>query len=194
MILVDANLLIYAVDADSSHHAVARRWLETALSGPGWVGLPWIVVLAFVRVTTRSGILRRPLRVEQAIGYVDEWLAQPCVRLVTPGDRHWSILRGLLEGCGTAGNLTSDAHLAALAIEHGCVIASTDNDFKRFSGVGLHNPLGGAGGKCYRRSLDHPGISLLHQAGGFAPQPPPTSCCCCSASSVAPFDDARRRS
>ncbi len=141
MILLDANLLIYAIDSDSPHHAKSRRWLEETLSGDMAVGLPWIVVLAFVRITTRAGIMSRPLSPEQAIGFVDGWLAQPYVALVGPGENHWPVLRNLLLATGTAGNLTSDAHLAALAIEHGCEIASADNDFLRFPGVTLVNPL-----------------------------------------------------
>lgn len=141
MILLDANLLIYAIDADSPHHTRARRWLERTLSGDTRVGLPWIVVLAFVRVTTRAGILRNPLSVEQAVGFIDDWLAQPYVALVGPGEGHWPVLKNLLIGGGATGNLTSDAHLAALAIEYGCEIASTDNDFRRFTGVTLVNPL-----------------------------------------------------
>jgi toxin-antitoxin system PIN domain toxin len=142
VILVDVNLLIYAIDTDSAHHARARRWLEETLSGDTWVGLAWIVLLAFVRVTTRAGIMRNPLSPEQAVGFVDTWLAQPYVALVGPGDGHWPVLRNLLLSGGTAGNLTSDAHLAALAIEHGCQIASADNDFRRFAGVTLVNPVG----------------------------------------------------
>jgi uncharacterized protein len=141
VILVDANLLIYAVDADSPHHRPARRWLEETLSGNAWIGLPWIVVLAFLRITTRPGILRKPLPAEAALDYVDSWLRQPYVRLVAPGDKHWPILRSLLQTSGAAGNLTSDAHLAALALEHGCEIASTDSDFGRFAGVNHRNPL-----------------------------------------------------
>jgi toxin-antitoxin system PIN domain toxin len=141
VILLDANLLIYAIDADSPSHGRARRWLEQTLSTDTWVGLPWIAVLAFVRITTRAGIMRRPLSVEQAIGFIDDWLAQPYAVLVGPGDGHWPILRNLLIAAGAAGNLTSDAHLAALAIEHGCEIASTDNDFRRFPGITLVNPL-----------------------------------------------------
>jgi toxin-antitoxin system PIN domain toxin len=141
VILLDANLLIYAIDADSPHHKRARRWLEKTLSSDVRVGLPWIVVLAFVRITTRAGILRTPLSIEHAVGFVDEWLAQPYVTLISPGEAHWPVLRNLLISGGAAGNLTSDAHLAALAIENGCEIASTDNDFRRFAGIKLVNPL-----------------------------------------------------
>jgi toxin-antitoxin system PIN domain toxin len=141
VILLDANLLIYAVDADAPQHARARRWLERTLSGDALVGLPWIVVLAFLRVTTRPGVLRRQLSAEQAIGYVDEWLDQPYVEVVEAGAGHWPLLKKLLLEVGSAGNLTSDAHLAALAIEGGCELASTDHDFARFSGLRLVNPL-----------------------------------------------------
>jgi len=141
VILIDANLLIYAVDADSAHHRQARRWLETTLSGTTVVGLPWIVILAFLRITTRAGLLRRPLTPEAAIAYVDGWLNQPYVEAIAPGPGHWLVLRSLLRAAGTAGNLTSDAHLAAMAIERGYSVCSTDNDFRRFQGLEHVNPL-----------------------------------------------------
>jgi toxin-antitoxin system PIN domain toxin len=141
VILVDANILIYAVDADSPHHAPARRWLEETLSGDTPVALPWVVILAFLRITTRSGILRNPLPAEAAIEYVESWLQQPYVSAIGPGEHHWPVLRSLLRASGTAGNLTSDAHVAAMALEHGCTIASADNDFRRFAGISHLNPL-----------------------------------------------------
>ena len=141
MMLVDANLLIYAIDADSAHHVKARRWLEKMLSSDTWVGLPWIALLAFVRITTRAGIMRKPLSVEQAVGFIDSWLAQPYVTFVGPTETHWPVFRNMLVSNGTVGNLTSDAHLAALAIERGCELASADNDFRRFTGVTLVNPI-----------------------------------------------------
>lgn len=144
MILLDANVLIYAVDSDAPHHAKARRWLERTLSGDTAVGLPWIVALAFLRITTRTGVLRHQLSAEQAIAFVDEWLEQPCVELVGPGAGHWPLLKKLLREVGAAGNLTSDAHLAALAIESGAELASTDHDFRRFAGVRVLNPLADA--------------------------------------------------
>ena len=141
MILVDANLLIYAIDADSPHHAAARPWLEGVLSGTARVGFAWVVILAFLRITTRPGILRRPLPLDQALGYLSEWLALPNVVAVAPGERHWPVLQNLLTATGAAGNLVSDSHLAALAIEHGYTIYSTDHDFQRFAGITHVNPL-----------------------------------------------------
>lgn len=141
MILLDANLLIYAVNQDLSQYKKVHAWLEQTLSGSMTVGLPWVVALAFIRITTNPRIFESPLSVEQACEYVDGWLAQPVVSRVVPGERHWSILRELLHEVGTAANLTMDAHLAALALEHGYTIYSTDNDFKRFTGVRHVNPL-----------------------------------------------------
>ncbi len=141
MILVDANLLIYAVNRDAPHHARARRWWETALSGSERVGLAWVVILAFLRVTTRPGILERPLGTEAAVRYIDEWLDRPMVELVVPGEAHWHILRNLLLSSGTLGNLTSDAHLAAMALACGAEICSADYDFRRFPGIRHRNPL-----------------------------------------------------
>ena len=143
MILVDANLLIYAVDSDAPHHAGARHWLEDTLSGGEHVGLAWVVVLAFLRVTTRPGVLVRPLHADAALSYVDVWLELPNVEAVGPGPNHWPIMRNLLKAAGTLGNLTSDAHLAALAIERGAALYSTDHDFARFSGLQHVNPLAG---------------------------------------------------
>ena len=111
------------------------------LSDPAPVGLPWIVIRAFVRITTRAGIMRRPLSPAEALDYVDSWLQQPCVEIIAPGEQHWPILRRLLEITGTAGNLTSDAHIAALALERGASVCSTDHDFARFPGIRHVSPL-----------------------------------------------------
>lgn len=111
------------------------------LSDTAHVGLPWIVILAFVRITAREGIMRRPLSTAAALAHVDSWLEQPCVEVSAPGARHWPILRRLLEATGMAGNLTSDAHIAALALEHGAAVCSTDHDFARFPGIRHINPL-----------------------------------------------------
>ena len=141
MILVDANLLIYAVDSDAPHHDRARRWLEDTLSSGEHVGLAWVATLAFLRVTTRAGLLVRPLDPDDALAYVDSWLELPNVEAVGPGPNHWPVMRNLLKTTGTLGNLTSDAHLAALAIERGAALYSTDHDFARFPGLEHVNPL-----------------------------------------------------
>ena len=140
MIVVDANILIYAVDRDSEHHEIAKRWLERALSGDESVGLPWNVLLAFLRIVTRPGILRHQLSVEQAVRYLDEWLDVPVARPLAPSSQHWAVLRGLLLTAGTAGNLSSDAHLAALAMEHGARLLTLDHDFRRFKGLRVEVP------------------------------------------------------
>lgn len=141
MKLLDLNLLIYAVNRDSPRHRQAKAWLEEVLSGNEPVALPWNVILGFVRITTNSRILPGALSVEGAVSIVDSWLAQPVVKLISPGSEHWRILRALLITAGTAGNLTTDAHLAALAIEHGAELCSTDTDFARFAKLRWANPL-----------------------------------------------------
>lgn len=141
MILIDANLLIYAVNRDAPLHKPARAWWEATLSGNRITGIPWVSALAFLRITTSARIFPQPLYPEQAIAYLDGWLAQPAVQMVSPGDRHWAILRNLLRHAGMGGNLTTDAHIAALALEGGHAVYSTDNDFKRFAGVHHVNPL-----------------------------------------------------
>jgi toxin-antitoxin system PIN domain toxin len=141
MILVDANLLIYAVNRDSPLHERAQVWLEQAISGRETVGLPWTVVLAFLRLTTRPGLFKRPLPVATALDLIGSWLERETVMLIHPGPRHYQLLRDLLLESGTGGNLTSDAHLAALAIEHGALLCSLDGDFSRFPRLEWRNPL-----------------------------------------------------
>ena len=141
MKLVDANVLIYAINSDAPQHELSRRWLERALSGSEPIGLAWHVILAFLRITTHRSIMERRLSAEQAIEFVDSWLAQPPVEVVVPGPGHWAVLRALMTASGTAGNLTSDAHLAALALEGGWTLVTTDEDFRRFAGVTVLNPL-----------------------------------------------------
>ena len=142
MILIDANLLIYAVNRDAFHHEAARRWFEETLSGGQRVGLPWICLLAFLRLTTRPGVLANPLTVDRAADFVDGWLKQPFVEPIVPGSGHWPIFRQLLHATGTGGNLTSDVHVAAMAIERGATVYSADYDFQRFAGLDHVNPLG----------------------------------------------------
>jgi toxin-antitoxin system PIN domain toxin len=141
VILIDANLLIYAVNATAPQHPPARRWLEETLSGTTRVGFAWIVLLAFLRITSRPGILDNPLSPQEALSFVDGWLDQPYAELLVAGSQHWPIFRNLTLAVGTAGNLTSDAHLAALALEHGATIYTADKDFGRFPGVSQINPL-----------------------------------------------------
>jgi len=141
MIIVDVNLLIYAINEDAPDHQRAKSWLEGVVSGTETVGLPWIVLLAFLRLTTRPGLFQKPLRVETAFDLVDGWLQQPSVTVPEPTARHLRTLRDLVSPLGTAGNLTSDAHLAALAIEHGAEVCSTDADFARFGRLRWRNPL-----------------------------------------------------
>jgi toxin-antitoxin system PIN domain toxin len=119
MILVDVNLLIYAVNEDSRDHKKAKSWLESAVSGSETVGLPWIVLLAFLRLMTRPKLFQKPLSVDTAFDVMDAWLQQPSVTVPEPAARHLQTIRDLISPLGTGGNLTSDAHLAPLAIEHG---------------------------------------------------------------------------
>ncbi len=141
MTLVDLNLLLYATNSDSPAHPVAKRWVEDILSGDELVAIPWIVLLGFLRISTNPRIMERALTPAQAIAIVSGWLSRPCVRVVHPGDRHWAVLKDLLLESGTAGNLTTDAHLAALAIENGCELCSSDGDFARFRRLRWRNPL-----------------------------------------------------
>lgn len=141
MIIPDVNLLVHAYNAESTVHAEARGWWEDLLSAPGPVGLPWVVALGFIRITTHARIVARPLTPETVCGHIESWLAQPQVTLVHPGPRHAAVLCNLLRRLGTAGNLSTDAHLAALAIEHQAELHSTDADFTRFSGLRWRNPL-----------------------------------------------------
>ncbi len=141
MILLDASLLIYAVNRDLPQHKVAKTWIEKIFSGSDNVGLPWVSVLAFLRLCTNPRVFKAPLKIEEAIAYVEEWVELPSVELVTPGPRHWEIFKNLLAQCGTAGNLVTDAHIAALALEGGYVVYSADHDFRRFPGIRHVNPL-----------------------------------------------------
>jgi len=130
--VVDANVLLYAVSERSAQHEVARRWLADALSASEAVALPWVSLLAFIRVSTNPQIFPRPLTVEQATATVAAWLSAPCAIALEPTARHLPVLTGLLAHAGTAGNLTNDAHLSALALEHGAEVVTFDRDFARF--------------------------------------------------------------
>jgi toxin-antitoxin system PIN domain toxin len=139
--LTDANLLLYALDSTAPRHRQAKRWLEEELSGSETFAFAWTVVLAVLRLSTSPRVFRNPLQISEAFDIIEAWLGQPCAAIVHPTDRHQAILRDLLEPLGTAGNLTTDAHLAALAIEHGAELCSSDPDFSRFAGLRWTNPL-----------------------------------------------------
>lgn len=135
MRLVDANVLLYAVNSDAAHHERSRRWLDEALSGSDTVAFAWVALLAFVRLATKVELFPAPLTADQAMDRVDAWLGAAPAVVVHPTIEHARIVRSLLAGLGTGANLVNDAHLAALAIEHRCGIVSFDNDFSRFAGV-----------------------------------------------------------
>ena len=141
MILVDANILLYAEDSLHPRHEAARVWWDDKLSGAGAVCLCWTALSAYIRIGTNPRVFERPLSLEQAIERVQSWLNQPCTRIVRPTERHWAVFRKLLTDGQAVANLVTDAHLAALAIEHGCLLASTDADFARFPGLKWKNPL-----------------------------------------------------
>ena len=141
MKLLDLNLVLYAYDETSPRHEAARSWMSRTLSGSETVGLPWAVALGFIRLSTKAHVFAEPLSVDGAFAVVDGVLAAPAATLVQETPRHLALVRQLLEPLGTAGNLTSDAHLAALSIEHGATMCSCDGDFARFPGVRWLDPL-----------------------------------------------------
>lgn len=141
MILIDANILLYAVDAAARRHAKARQFLEKQLSAAGPVGFSWEGLNAFLRISTNARVFESPLEPQEACDYVSEWLAQPCATILQATSAHWEVLRALIEGSDASGNLMMDAHLAAIAIEHEAVLYSSDGDFARFKGLRWKNPL-----------------------------------------------------
>lgn len=143
MILPDVNLLIYAHNRAAPHHDRARAWWEETLTSGAPVALPWAVVFGFVRLVTHPRVLERPLQPAAALDRVDGWLARSCVCPLEPGPRHLTIVRELFAATGVAAGLTTDTHLAALAIEHRCELCSNDSDFARFGGLDWTNPLAG---------------------------------------------------
>lgn len=141
MILIDANILLCAQDALSPRHSKARYWWDEQLSGSDPVCLCWAVLTAFIRIGTNPRVFENPLSLEQALAIVQSWLEQPCVRIVRPTDRHWEVFQEMLTGGKAVANLVTDAHLAALAMEHGCELISSDADFARFPKLKWRNPL-----------------------------------------------------
>lgn len=135
MRMPDVNVLVYAINPDARQHTAARRWLEDAYRSAAGVGFAWATLTGFIRVSTRRGILAKPLSIEDAVQFASEWLSHPRAQILAPGDRHAALLGRLLIGAGRGGNLVSDAHLAAIAIEHGAILGSFDADFERFAGL-----------------------------------------------------------
>jgi len=141
VLLLDCNLLIYAIDSESPHFGRAHQWWQQVLNGDELILLPWITLLAFIRLTTNPRIFSAPLSIEQATQYIDDWLAQPQVVAVDASDEIWPALGQTLTETGSSGNLTNDAFLAMLAIRRGAKLCSADHDFKRFKGLRVINPL-----------------------------------------------------
>ncbi len=141
MITPDANLLLYAYNSDAPQHPTAQRWLEDQLSSPGLFGLSWQVITAFLRISTNHRAFQTPFSLDEAMGIVDELVVCPNTHILVPTENHWGILRSLITEGQTTAALMMDAHLAALAIEHGATLATTDRDFTRFSNLKIENPL-----------------------------------------------------
>ena len=141
MIVLDANLLLYAYDVSSSQHVPARSWIEEVFSGSALLGLPWQTIAAFLRITTNPRLPGQRFTLQEAVDIVDSWIAQPNVRLLAPGENHWPLFRQMMMAGQALGPLVSDAHLAALAIESGGVLHTTDRDFARFPDLRWTNPL-----------------------------------------------------
>ncbi len=151
MIIPDINLLIYAHDSASPFHSKARIWWEGCLNGNERVGLLTVVVLGFVRIATHPRIFRDPLSAAEAAGQVRRWMARPQVKWLEPGSGHIEDVLSLLESVGVAGNLVTDAQLAAAALQHNAVLHTTDADFTRFAGLRWFNPITGSGSEERRR-------------------------------------------
>jgi len=141
MILVDANLLLYAYDPNAAEHEASRAWLEASLSGSLLVRFSWLTVWAFLRIITNPRVFERPLTMAEAEHHVSSWLAQPSAGILEPGERHWEILRQLTRDGQASGPLVMDAALAAIAIEHGATLYTTDRGFARFPGLTWTNPI-----------------------------------------------------
>ena len=135
MILPDLNILLYAADSTSIRHQAAKGWLEKAVNGIEEVGIPWVVHLGFLRLTTSAKVFAKPMSVEESLEWLDHLWSAPTVVPLNPGKAHNGLLRHLLLILGTGGNLTTDAHLAALALEHDATVVTGDRDFLRFPGL-----------------------------------------------------------
>lgn len=143
MIIPDVNLLIYAYNTDAPHHSTASQWWGGAMSGCQDVGIPWVVAMGFLRLMTNGKVMKRPLTAAEALAHIRSWLERPQARVITPGPRHLSILDSFADQQLLTSPLTTDAHIAALAIEFEAELHSNDLDFARFPGLRRHNPLAG---------------------------------------------------
>jgi hypothetical protein len=141
VVVPDANILLYAYNLDATQHRLSAAWLEEQFNSREQIGLTWLTLWAFVRIGSRPRVFPNPLAVTQILEIIEAWLSRPNVVLIEPGPRHLTILKSLITGNDVAGNLTTDAALAAIAIEHAATLASTDRDFRRFSGLRWINPL-----------------------------------------------------
>jgi toxin-antitoxin system PIN domain toxin len=141
VIIVDANLLLYAYHPRSEQHDASRAWLEAVLGGPELVRFAWLTLWAFLRISTNPRVFERPLSTSEAGAAISSWLAQPGAGILEPGERHWEILRGLMREGQTVGPLVMDAVVAAIAVEHGATLCTTDRDFARFPGLKCMNPI-----------------------------------------------------
>ena len=141
MKLLDANLLLYAFHPDSGEHEKAKQWLAKTLSNPDMVYLSWHGIVAFIRISSHPNIFENPLTTTECSQIVSEWLARENVRIANPGPRHWEVFDHVLQDGQCRGAIVTDAHLAALAIEHGLTFYTTDRDFNRFDGLRVVNPL-----------------------------------------------------
>jgi toxin-antitoxin system PIN domain toxin len=151
MIIPDINLLLYAYDTGSPYHSKAAAWWQRCLSGTEPVGLPLVVVFGFVRIGTSARVYQNPMTPAEASGHVRSWLARPSARIAEPGPDHtWQVLK-LLEALGAAGNLVTDAQIAALTLEHGAVLHTADTDFLRFPGLRWFNPITGTASRRLRK-------------------------------------------
>ncbi|MDP3972652.1 MAG: type II toxin-antitoxin system VapC family toxin [Candidatus Nanopelagicales bacterium] len=139
--MIDANLLLYAYNPRAAQHEAGKEWLESALSGAGLVGFAWQTIWAFLRISTNVRVFERPLSAAEAVTAASGWLERPHARIMEPGERHLSILSGLLQEGQCAGPLVTDASLAAIAIEHGAVLCTTDRDFTRFGQLKWQDPI-----------------------------------------------------
>ena len=141
---MDANLLLYAIDTASPHHTAAKTWWDGKLAEANPLGLAWVTILAFLRLSTNPRVFRNPCTITEAFMHVESWLARPFIQIVVEPPDHWTRLRDLLRALGAGGDVTTDAHLAALALAHDAELCSADRDFSRFPGLKWRNPLASA--------------------------------------------------